>query len=171
MSRSGKRLITIPDMHPLGALIESQRKKPDNRWSYQDIANQSEAAGCPIAKSTVQDLATKPMKPTITRANVFGLAAGLKVTALTVARAALSSWGIDTSGLEVTDSLATIAIDPTLSQPQKNQLRALVTSMRDSAGSPDNAFLREGSGADYSERPFGPGFRPPAKKSGMGGDK
>jgi hypothetical protein len=117
-------------MHPLGRLIEQRMDHPDHHWSVRDVERQARIQGESLNRTTVSDL-RKKMTPSITRANVLGLAAGLGVTPLTVAIAALESWGIQTRPVEVTDSLATIAIDPTLSDRDKRQLRTLIADMRD----------------------------------------
>ena len=59
------------------------------------------------------------------------LAAGLGVTPLTVATAALESWGIRTRPNEVTDTLATLAIDPSLSDRDRRQLRNFIRDLRE----------------------------------------
>lgn len=116
-------------MHPLGRLISERMDHPDHRWSVRDVERRAREQGESLNKTTVNDL-RKGMTPSITRSNVFGLAAGLGVTPLTVAIAALESWGIQTRPAEVTDSLATIAIDPTLSERDRRQLRTLIEDMR-----------------------------------------
>lgn len=116
-------------MHPLGRLISQRMENPDHRWSVRDVERRAREQGESLNKTTVSEL-RREMTPTLTRANVFGLAAGLGVTPLTVALAALESWGIETRPVEVTDSMATIAIDPTLSVRDRRQLRALIADMR-----------------------------------------
>lgn len=116
-------------MHPLGRLIAQRMDHPDHRWSVRDVERRARDLGESLNKSTVSDL-RKRMPPSITRSNVFGLAAGLGVTPLAVANAALESWGIETRPVEVTDSLATIAVDPTLSDRDRQQLRTIITDMR-----------------------------------------
>jgi len=116
-------------MHPLGRLISERMDHPDHRWSVRDVERRAREQGESLNKTTVNDL-RKGMTPSITRSNVFGLAAGLGVTPLTVAMAALESWGIQTRPAEVTDSLATIAIDPTLSERDRRQLKTLIEDMR-----------------------------------------
>jgi hypothetical protein len=111
---------------------------PDHQWSVRDVERRARAAGEKLNRSTVSDL-RKEMTPSITRANVYGLAAGLGVTPLTVATAAIESWGIETRPSEVTDSLATIAIDPSLSDRDRRQLRTLIADMR------ENSTLPKGS--------------------------
>lgn len=116
-------------MHPLGQLIAERMDHPDHRWSVRDVERRAREQGESLNRSTVSDL-RKRMTPSITRVNVFGLAAGLGVTPLTVAAAALESWGIPTRPVEVTDSLATIDIDPTLSDRDRRQLHVLIAEMR-----------------------------------------
>lgn len=117
-------------MHPLGRLIAERMEHPDHRWSVRDVERRARERGESLNRSTVSEL-RRGMTPSITKSNVFGLAAGLGVTPLTVAIAALESWGIDTRPSEVTDSLATIAIDPTLSERDRRHLRALIADMRE----------------------------------------
>lgn len=92
------------------------------------------AQGCKeiLSKSTVQKLKSE-MTPHISRATIRGLAAGLGVTPLTVGTAALESWGINTRPVEVTDSVATIEIDPSLSVSNRRELIALIKEMRSPA--------------------------------------
>jgi hypothetical protein len=119
-------------MHPLGRLIAQRMEHPDHHWSVRDVERRARERGESLSKTTVGAL-RREMTPHITRVTVYGLAAGIGVTPLTVANAALESWGIDTHPAEVTDSLATIAIDPTLSDRDRRQLRTLITDMRDTA--------------------------------------
>lgn len=81
-------------IHPLGRLIEAERR--NQHLTYQDIADRSEQAGYSLSRSTVHRLASEPMLPTISRSNMYGLAAALNVDVVTVSRAVLASWGIDT---------------------------------------------------------------------------
>jgi hypothetical protein len=120
----------------LGRLISERMENKDHRWGVRDVERRARERGESLNKTTVSEL-RREMTPTITRANVYGLAAGLGVTPLTVALAALESWGIETRPIEVTDSLATIAIDPTLSDRDRRQLRALITDMRADQGEND----------------------------------
>jgi hypothetical protein len=122
-------------MHPLGRLIAKRMDMKDHRWAVRDVERRARAAGERLNKTTVSDLRRK-MTPTITKANIYGLAAGLGVTPLTVGLAALESWDIETHPVEVTDSLATVAIDPTLSDRDRRQLRALITDMRRESSTP-----------------------------------
>jgi hypothetical protein len=127
-------------MHPLGRLIAERMDHPDHRWSVRDVERQARERGESLNRSTVSDL-RKRMTPSITRANVFGLAAGLGVTPLTVANAALESWGISTRLVEVTDSLATIAVDPTLSERDRRQLRNIIQDLREQSTTGDSRVL------------------------------
>lgn len=178
-------------MHPLGRLIAQRMDHPDHRWSVRDVERRARDRGESLNKTTVSAL-RKEMTPTITRSTVFGLAAGLGVTPLTVASAALESWGIETRPVEVTDSLATIAIDPTLSDRDRQQLHTLITDMRaygtrkgseddmEAAQKPhaspqsDKSQEDELKATQVGDRPYGrrpTRGRPPGKKPGEHGSE
>lgn len=119
-------------MHPLGDLIAQRMEHPDHRWSVRDVERRAREQGEKLNRSTISSL-RQAMTPSVTRDLIFGLAAGLGVTPLTVATAAIESWGITTRPNEVTDSLDTISIDPTLSDRDRRQLRAMVADMRENS--------------------------------------
>ncbi len=139
-------------MHPLGRLIAQRMDHPDHRWSVRDVERRAREQGESLNKTTVSDL-RRAMSPSINRSNIYGLAAGLGVTPLAVANAALESWGIETRPVEVTDSLATIAVDPSLSDRDRRQLRTIITDMRDH---------NSARGTDDDERPVQPADPTPA---------
>lgn len=117
----------MTDVHPLGALIIARMSS--NGWSLDDVVARAEAQGEKLGRSNLHRM-RKTAPEAITRSAMFGLAAGLGVTPLSVANAALQSMGINPHTAEVTDSLATVAIDPTLSDPDRRRLKALIIEMR-----------------------------------------
>ena len=127
----------MTDMHPLGALITQRMRAND--WSLDDVVSRAVERGEKLGRSNLHRMQKEPPE-SLTRASVFALAAGLGVTPLSVANAALQSMGIDPHTAEITDTLATVEIDPSLSDGNREQLRALVTAMR-STGSPKRAPL------------------------------
>ena len=117
-------------MTTLSQLITSRMNIPGQELSLDDVVDKATKAGQKLGRSNLHKL-TKEPPLSLTRATIFGLARGLEVTPLTVANAALESMGINTRPAEVTDSLSTIAIDPTLSDRNRRQLAALIKEMRD----------------------------------------
>jgi hypothetical protein len=150
--------LTISRMHPLGRLIAERRRIEG--WSMQAVVDRAAALGEALGKSNLARLEAEPPLA-ITRKTVLGLASGLGVTPLTVANAVLESWGIETRPVEVTDSLATIAIDPSLSDRHRRQLRALIVEMRSARPAAGQ------DGEDWSAGWGGAGDQDP----GMGGDQ
>lgn len=116
-------------MHPLGQLITDRMTHPDNRWSLQDVVDRIEAAGHSISKSRLGQIRNDPVE-SIKGDLIIALADGLGVTPLTVANAALASMGIEPRPGEVTDSVATIRTDPTLSDANRKLLVAMIKQMR-----------------------------------------
>lgn len=123
-------------VHPLGRLISQRIDHPDNRWSLRAVVSRAEARGEKLEKSNLSKLKNR-VTPQISRATVYGLAAGLGVTPLTVANAMLESWDIEPHPAEVTDCVETIRVDPSLGERQRAELIALVQAMRQA--SPDDA--------------------------------
>lgn len=117
----------MPDMHPLGLLITEQMRR--NNLTLDKVVAQARARGEKLGRANLNDLQKSPPK-SLTRKTIFGLAAGLGVTPLTVANAALASMGISPLSTEVTDALATIDIDPSLNDRDRRRLRALIVEMR-----------------------------------------
>lgn len=117
------------NMHPLGALIRG--RMATNNWSLDEVVARAVAAGEKLGRSNLHRMQTQPPE-SLTRSTVFGLAAGLGVTPLSVANAALQSMGIEPLAVEVTDTLATVSADPSLSESNKVELRALIIAMRSS---------------------------------------
>lgn len=116
-------------MHALGRLITERMKL--NGLSLAQVVAVAESHGATLGKSNLGKLKNE-MTPSITRAAIEGMAAGLGVTQLTIANAVLESWGIDPRPAEVTDAAETIKIDPTLNERQKAELMALIREMRSS---------------------------------------
>lgn len=144
-------------MYPLGRLITERMNMHNPPWGSRQVEKQAKAMGHPISKSTVQGLQSK-MTPQISRKAVFGLAAGLGVTPLTIAMKALESWGLDVHPVEVTDSLATIDIDPTLSEQDRQNASALIRQMRAQSQSQwQSSDKGEGGALRGLEREFGGG--------------
>lgn len=117
----------MPDMHPLGALIAERMRR--NGWSLDDVVARATAQGHKLGRSNLHRLQKAPPE-SLTRATLAALAAGLGVTQLTVANAALRSMGIEPLATEMTDSLVTIRLDPTLSDTNRRQLTTLIGQMR-----------------------------------------
>lgn len=117
----------MSDMHPLGALI-TQRMR-DNDWSLDDVVARAGAQGEKLGRSNLHRMQHEPPE-SLTRSAIFGLAAGLGVTPLSVANKALESMGVNPSPTETTDTLITVDIDPTLSDPDRRRLKALIIEMR-----------------------------------------
>jgi hypothetical protein len=126
-------------MHQLGQLITDRMEHPDNDWSLSQVVQRMKDAGHRgVGKSRLGQIRNNPVD-SIKRDVIFALADGLGVTPLTVANAAIESMGIPTRPAEVTDSAATIRIDPTLSDSDRRKLLALLREMR--GRSLDAAFL------------------------------
>ncbi len=116
-------------VYPLGRLIAERMAHPSNRWSLDDVVKRATDQGQKLGRSNLSKL-KNAITPQMSSATIFGLAAGLGVTPLTVANAALESWGISPRPAEVTDCVETIRIDPSLGESQRRQLIALVAAMR-----------------------------------------
>ncbi|ORW44917.1 hypothetical protein AWB90_15995 [Mycobacterium paraense] len=115
---------------------------PDHRWSLDDVVERARQRGEKLGRSNLNKL-TKEMTPLLSRATLYGLAAGLGVTPLTVANAALRSWAIEPMPSEVTDAAETVRIDPSLGESQCRQLLALIAEMRSDTVHPSAVRLRE----------------------------
>lgn len=116
-------------MTTLRQLIKDRMTIPGHEVSLDDVVEKAQKAGEKLGRSNLHKL-TKEDPASLTRATIYGLAAGLGVTPLTVANAALESMGIATHPVEITDSLFTIAIDPTLSEQDRKYLTTLIREMR-----------------------------------------
>lgn len=116
----------------IGALIEQQRRL--NGLSYADIVARAAQRGETLSKSNVGRVA-KGENPALTRATIFGLAAGLGVTPATVARAALADIGVILTEAEA-DTESAIRADPTLPDQGRRLLLALLGEIRTSVAEP-----------------------------------
>ncbi|AXQ63906.1 immunity repressor [Gordonia phage Horus] len=116
-------------MTTLRQLIQDRMSIPGQELSLDDVVEKAHKAGEKLGRSNLHKL-TKEDPLSLTRATIYGLAAGLGVTPLTVANAAIESMGIATRPLEVTDTLSTAAIDPTLSDQDRKYLSTLIREMR-----------------------------------------
>ncbi|UYL86896.1 immunity repressor [Gordonia phage RavenCo17] len=116
-------------MTTLRQLIQDRMSIPGHEMSLDDVVEKAQKAGEKLGRSNLHKL-TKEAPLSLTRATIYGLAAGLGVTPLTVANAAIESMGIATRPIEVTDTLTTAAIDPTLSEQDRKYLSTLIREMR-----------------------------------------
>lgn len=123
---SREHLVAMKPKHAVAALLD--QVKEANGWSDEDIAAQARRHGHALAKSTVSELRNNPivgLKASMIRA----LAAGMQLDDATVAVAFLTAMGIrmkDRAGT-VEDA---IRADPSLSDRERHQVLALLTSMR-----------------------------------------
>lgn len=101
------------------------RRMVGEAMSLDDVVVKAQKRGEKLGRSNLHKL-TKDAPLSLTAATIRGLAAGLGVTPLSVATAALESMGIDTRPVEITDSLLTIDIDPTLSEQDRKYLSSLI---------------------------------------------
>ena len=120
----GRRMTTLEQ------LINDRMRMPGQEMSLDDVVDRAKRSGQKLGRSNLHKL-TEEAPVSLTRATILGLAAGLGVTPLTVANAALESMGINPRPIEVTDSASTIQIDPSLSEQNRRQLLALIREMRD----------------------------------------
>ena len=116
-------------MTTLSQLINDRMNIPGQEVSLDGVVEKAQKAGEKLGRSNLHKL-TREAPVSLTRATIYGLAAGLGVTPLTVANAALESMGINPRPIEVTDSLSTISIDPTLSEQDRKYLTTLIKEMR-----------------------------------------
>jgi DNA-binding Xre family transcriptional regulator len=117
----------MPSMHPLGQLIAQRMKRNDD--SLSDAAAKAVRLGHNLTKNNLQRIQTTPVV-SIKGDIIEAIAAALGVTPLMVANAALQSMGIEPHSVEVTDTLDTVAIDPTLSDRDRRTLTTLIAEMR-----------------------------------------
>lgn len=121
-------------MTTLSQLINARMNIPGQEVSLDGVVERAQKAGEKLGRSNLHKL-TREAPVSLTRATIYGLAAGLGVTPLTVANAALESMGINPRPIEVTDSLSTISIDPTLSEQDRKYLTTLIKEMRNDSHS------------------------------------
>lgn len=136
----------------LGALIEQQQRLND--LSYTDIVARAAKRGEKLGKSNIGRVA-KGENPSLSRATIFGLAAGLGVTPATVARAALADMGIILAEADA-DTDTAIRSDPTLPDQGRRLLLAMLGEIRSTAepaqlqSQSDGGFLGEPSAEDIA---------------------
>ncbi|WP_280412626.1 hypothetical protein [Nocardia asiatica] len=105
-----------------------QRKRLDN-MSDADVVARATARGEKLGKSNLGRVATGD-NPSLSRATIFGLAAGLGVTPLTVARAVLADMGVVLAERDA-DAETAIRADPTLSEHGRRLLLAMLGEIAD----------------------------------------
>lgn len=110
----------------LGALVEQQKKI--NNLSDAQVVQRALDRGEKLGKSNLGRVATGD-NPSLSRATIFGLAAGLGVTPATVAQAVLADMGIGLAEAEP-DVETAIRTDPTLSVHGRRVLLAVLREMR-----------------------------------------
>lgn len=119
----------MPEGTHLGALIKQQSRL--NGLSYPMIVKRAKDRGEHLGKSNIGRVAAGD-NPTLSRATIFGLAAGLGVTPATVARAALADMGIIMAEQEA-DAETAIRTDPTLPEGGRRMLLALLGEIKAAA--------------------------------------
>lgn len=117
--------MTMRQSH-LGALIEQQQLL--NNLSYSDIARRAQEQGEKLGKSNIGRVASGE-NPSLSRATIYGLAAGLGVTAATVARAALADMGIILAE-QGADSETAIRTDSSLSEHARRLLLTMLAQLK-----------------------------------------
>lgn len=144
--------MTAQDGTHLGALIEQQARLND--LSYSQIVKRAAERGEHLSKSNIGRVAAGS-NPALTRATIFGLAAGLGVTPATVARAALADMGIILTEPDA-DSGAAIRTDPTLPENGRRLLLALLEQIK--ADAPRTVRETSESVPYLSDGSMDPGF-------------
>lgn len=119
----------VDKMHPLGVLIE-QVKAADARWdSDERLAERARGQGFAASKQTISALRTQPLD-SISVKRVRMLMAALNLPAQSILEAAIRSMGFDWAA-DLQDGVeAAIKGDTRLSSDDKQNLLALVRSMR-----------------------------------------
>lgn len=115
----------------LTVLIEQVRRL--NGLSLADMVKRATARGERLSTSNIARVSSGD-NPNLSRATIYGLAAGLGVTPATVARAALADMGIVFPTVEP-DTETAIRTDPTLPEQGQRMLLALLAEIR-SASTP-----------------------------------
>lgn len=110
----------------LGALIEQQQRL--NGYSYSDMVARAAQRGERLGKSNIGRVAAGD-NPSLSRATIFGLAAGLGVTPATVARAVLADMGIIITEQDA-DTETAIRTDPTLPEGGRRLLLAMLAEIK-----------------------------------------
>lgn len=117
--------------HQLAALIQSVEDA--NGWSDPDVAERARQRGHKISKSNISRLRLEPVR-SIKGDAIQALAAGLGISPLDIADAALASMGIHRTNASQTDVESAIRRDPILAESQRRMLLALLREMK---GYPD----------------------------------
>ena len=117
--------------HQLAALIQSVEDA--NGWSDPDVAERARQRGHKISKSNISRLRLEPVR-SIKGDAIQALAAGLGISPLDIAGAALASMGIHRTNASQTDVESAIRRDPILAESQRRMLLALLREMK---GNPD----------------------------------
>lgn len=129
----------MPAMHPLGELIVSRMRV--NGWSTDAVVDRAERAGHTLGRSNLNRIVNAPVV-SIKGEVIRALADGIGVSDRLVANAALESMGVTPPVVEVTDALAAVDIDPTLSDANRRQLRLLIEQMRSDSAQGGRRNLR-----------------------------
>lgn len=113
--------------HQLAALIQSVEDA--NGWSDPDVAERARHRGHTISKSNISRLRLDPVR-SIKGDSIRALAAGLGISPLDIADAALASMGIQRANSAGDDVEAAIRRDPVLAESQRRMLLALLREMK-----------------------------------------
>lgn len=114
--------------HQLAALIQSVEDA--NGWSDPEVAERARQRGHQISKSNISRLRLEPVR-SIKGDAIKALAAGLGISPLDIADAALASMGIHRAHAADNDVETAIRRDPLLAGSQRRMLLALLREMRD----------------------------------------
>lgn len=114
-------------MHPLGELIATRMAV--NGWSLDAVVARAEAQGHMLGRSNLARIQSEPLV-SIKGEVIRAIAAGIGVSERQVANAAIESMGVSAPAVEVTDTLVTVDVDPTLSDANRRQLKLLIEQMR-----------------------------------------
>lgn len=128
--------------HQLAALIQSVEDA--NGWSDPDVAERARQRGHKISKSNISRLRLEPVR-SIKGDAIQALAAGLGISPLDIADAALASMGIHRTNASQTDVESAIRRDPILAESQRRMLLALLREMK---GNPDEDQDTQGPQGD-----------------------
>lgn len=113
--------------HQLAALIQSVEDA--NGWSDPEVAERARQRGHQISKSNISRLRLEPVR-SIKGDAIKALAAGLGISPLDIADAALASMGIHRANASQTDVETAIRRDPVLAESQRRMLLALLREMK-----------------------------------------
>ncbi|GLB62710.1 hypothetical protein NCCP2495_05880 [Dietzia sp. NCCP-2495] len=113
--------------HQLAALIQSVEDA--NGWSDPEVAERARQRGHTISKSNISRLRLEPVR-SIKGDAIKALAAGLGISPLDIADAALASMGIHRSNAADNDVETAIRRDPLLADSQRRMLLALLREMK-----------------------------------------